>query len=69
MGNAVGFLLSPLLIGTDYTKMPTLNLIVAITLTIPFVLCIIFVKERPDKPPNYSQVYFIKNFRNNFNNL
>ena len=47
-------------------KVGDLNFISAILLTIPLLLCVAFVKEKPKYAPNMSNVTFFQNASNFF---
>jgi len=59
VGWAFGFILPPYLIEEKGTPIRTLLFYEAIIATIPFVMGIFCIKDRPEVPPSYSAVIFI----------
>eukprot|EP00828_Plagiopyla_frontata_P048221 TRINITY_DN9173_c0_g1_i1.p2 TRINITY_DN9173_c0_g1~~TRINITY_DN9173_c0_g1_i1.p2 ORF type:complete len:192 (+),score=12.21 TRINITY_DN9173_c0_g1_i1:350-925(+) len=53
IGLGLGYYLSPAVIENDYTKITTVNLIIAILLTVPFAICLLVIKNKPSNPPNF----------------
>lgn len=66
LGNAFGALFSAYYVTDNGLEndITYLCLIFAIICTVPFILCLFCIKEKPLRPPNYTQVIFILLFSN-----
>ena len=54
IGWALGYLLPCLIVGSEEKRIPLYTLLQALFMTLPFVIGIFFLEERPEIPPSYS---------------